>query len=134
MTNWTLAEKRVRVKVPVSAAYGSDIPIILKVLLSSANDNPMVLSQPEPKAHFLAFGASSLDFELWVWIHDFSDRVIVLSDLNQDLETQLQLAGIEIPFPQTDLHLRSIDKEAAAVLHKTATNSEGLKNMVAVLP
>ncbi|MBU0945873.1 MAG: mechanosensitive ion channel [Proteobacteria bacterium] len=134
VTNWTLADKQVRVKVPVSAAYGSDIPTILKVLLSSANDNPMVHSQPQPKALFLAFGASSLDFELWVWIHDFSDRFIVLSDLNQDLETQLKLAGIEIPFPQTDLHLRSIDQEAAAVLHKTVWDSEGLKNMVAVLP
>jgi potassium efflux system protein len=131
VTNWTLAEKQVRVKVPVSVAYGSDIPTVLKVLLASADDNPMVLTQPEPRALFLAFGASSLDFELWVWIHDFAERVMVLSDLNLELESQLQSAGIEIPFPQTDLHLRSIDKKAAAVLHKTVGNYEGFKDTLA---
>ena len=126
VTNWTLAEKQVRVKVPVGVAYGSNIPAVLTLLLSSASAHPMVLDLPQPKAHFLAFGASSLDFELWVWIHDFSDRVTVLSEINQDLASRFQVAGIEIPFPQTDLHLRSIDREAVSVLQASNSAFSGL--------
>jgi len=112
VTNWTLAEKRVRLKIPVGVAYGTDISNVLKILLSCADSNPTVLTQPPPKALFLAFGDSSLDFELRAWISDFNDSLMVRSELNQDIENEFQMAGIEIPFPQTDLHLRSIDTEA----------------------
>jgi len=111
VVNWTLAEKKIRVRVPVGVAYGSDISTVLKILLSCADDNPHVLSTPKPAALFLAFGASSLDFELRVWISDFSDKLTVHSELNQDIEYEFSLAGIEIPFPQSDLHLRSIDDD-----------------------
>ena len=127
VTNWTLSEKRVRLKLPVGVAYGSDISAVLKILLSTANANPMVLTTPEPRAYFLAFGASSLDFELRVWIPDFAEGLIVRSELNQDIETEFQLAGIEIPFPQTDLHLRSIDEKAVTMLNR---NSEQRKDVV----
>ncbi|MBT8333997.1 MAG: mechanosensitive ion channel [Deltaproteobacteria bacterium] len=120
VTNWTLAEKRIRVKVPVGVAYGSDIEKVLKVLLSCAEANPTVLSTPKPQALFLAFGSSSLDFEVRVWIADFADRLEVLSELNQDIENEFQLAGIEIPFPQTDLHVRSVDDEIAALINNNS--------------
>ena len=127
VTNWTLSEKRVRLKLPVGVAYGTDISAVLKILLSCANLNPMVLNKPEPKALFLAFGASSLDFELRVWVPDFAEGVVVRSELNQDIEAEFHLAGIEIPFPQTDLHLRSIDEKAVTVLHRTCEQSEEVK-------
>ena len=114
VTNWTLAERRVRVRIPVGVAYGSDVAKVLEILLACANGNPVVLSTPKPKAFFLAFGASSLDFELRVWISEFLDKIQVLSDLNQDIENEFSLRKIEIPFPQTDLHLRSVDEAAAA--------------------
>lgn len=121
VTNWTLAEKQARVKVPVSVAYGSDIAKVMEILLASGVDNQMVLSQPKPEAYFLSFAASSMDFELWVWIPDFSETTTVLSELNQEIEARFQLAGIEMPFPQRDLHLRTIDKEAGSILqHLTA--------------
>jgi len=110
VVNWTLAEKKIRVRIPVGVAYGSDITAVLGVLLACANDNAHVLSTPKPAALFLAFGASSLDFELRVWISDFSDKLTVRSELNQDIEYEFGLAGIEIPFPQRDLHLRSVAK------------------------
>ncbi len=119
--NWTLAEKKIRVKVPVGVAYGSDISTVLKILLDCAEANAIVLSSPKPVALFLAFGASSLDFELRVWISDFNDKLIVLSELNQDIEYEFSLAGIEIPFPQSDLHLRSVDKEVIATLSDQKT-------------
>lgn len=116
VTNWTLAEKRARVRVPVGVAYGTDIEKVLGILLSCADDHPMVLSTPKPRALFLAFGASSLDFELRVWIHDVNDRLEVLSGLNQEIEYEFSEADIEIPFPQTDLHLRTVEDQAARSL------------------
>jgi small-conductance mechanosensitive channel len=116
VVNWTLAEKKIRVKVPVGVAYGSDISAVLEILLNCAEANAIVLSTPKPAALFLAFGASSLDFELRVWISDFNDKLIVLSELNQEIEYEFSNAGIEIPFPQSDLHLRSVDNEVIAKL------------------
>jgi small-conductance mechanosensitive channel len=116
VTNWTLAERKARVKVPIGVAYGSDINQVLQILLSVAGDHPMTLTTPPPRALFLNFGASSLDFELRVWIADFSDRRQVQSELNQEINNEFADAGIEIPFPQTDLHIRTIDREAAETL------------------
>ncbi|MFT5729609.1 MAG: potassium efflux system protein [Desulforhopalus sp.] len=112
VTNWTLTEKRVRVKIPIGVAYGTDISNVLKILLSCADSNPTVITQPPPKALFLAFGDSSLDFELRAWIADFDDFLTARSELNQDIENEFQMAGIEIPFPQRDLHLKSVDTDA----------------------
>ncbi|MFT5698525.1 MAG: potassium efflux system protein [Desulforhopalus sp.] len=112
VTNWTLADRKVRVKIPIGVAYGSDVSKVLEILVSCGNDNPMVLNTPKPNALFLAFGASSLDFELRVWIPEFLNNMQVLSDLNQDIDNEFALNNIEIPFPQSDLHLRSVDEGA----------------------
>ncbi len=113
VTNWTLKERRVRVKIPVGVAYGSDVEKVLKILLECASERPDVLSTPNPSALFLAFGSSSLDFELRVFIPEFMDRRRVQSELNLDINREFTDAGIEIPFPQSDLHLRSVDADAA---------------------
>ncbi len=105
VTNWTLAERLTRVKIPVGVAYGTDITKVLEILMSCADESPMVLSKPSPRALFLSFGESSLDFELRVWIPEFNERLTVLSELNQDINSEFKLAGIEIPFPQRDVHL-----------------------------
>ncbi len=119
VTNWTLADRRVRVKIPVGVAYGTDVAKVLEILIACANANPVVLSTPKPSAFFLAFGASSLDFELRVWISEYLEKVQILSDLNQDIENEFSLRKIEIPFPQTDLHIRSVDEAAAARMSGT---------------
>ncbi|MCD6388568.1 MAG: mechanosensitive ion channel, partial [Desulfobulbaceae bacterium] len=107
VTNWTLDDRQIRIKIPVGVAYGSDIEKVFSILLSCAEENPLVLSEPKARALFLSFGDSSLDFELRVWIHDFTERRTVLSELNNDINNEFDMAGIEIPFPQRDLHLRS---------------------------
>ncbi len=122
VTNWTLAEKRVRVKIPIGVAYGTDISNVLEILLSCADSNPTVLTQPLPKALFLAFGDSSLNFELRAWISDFNDSLRVRSELNQDIENEFQMAGIEIPFPQRDLHLKSVDTDAIKAFQQATMN------------
>ena len=121
VTNWTLAEKRVRVKIPVGVAYGTDISNVLKILLACADINPTVLTKPPPSALFLMFGDSSLNFELRVWISDIDDRLRVLSELNQDIENEFQMAGIEIPFPQRDLHLKSVDADTIKAFQQATT-------------
>lgn len=124
VTNWTLAERKARLRLPVGVAYGSDIPKVLEILLTVANEHPMILTTPPPRALFLAFGASSLDFELRVWIPDFSDRRQVQSEINQEIDIEFADAGIEIPFPQTDLHLRTVDDDAAEVLRPQGATVE----------
>jgi len=122
VTNWTLANRSARVKVPVGVAYGTDIAQVLRILLDCAKNNPLVLSTPPPKALFLAFGPSSLDFELRVWISEFTDRREALSTLNQEIAAEFASAGIEIPFPQSDLHLRSLDPSIAGILSDQGRN------------
>ncbi len=116
VTNWTLAEKAARVRVPVGVAYGTDISRVIEILVQCAKEHPLVLSTPPPRAMFLAFGASSLDFELRAWIPDVRQRTATLSELNQEIESEFSQAGIEIPFPQSDLHLRTVSEEAATGL------------------
>ncbi|MDX2511922.1 MAG: mechanosensitive ion channel, partial [Desulfobacterales bacterium] len=111
VTNWTLAERRIRVKISVGVAYGTDTTKVLKILLDCADESPIVLSKPAPSALFLCFGESSLDFELRVWIAEFNDRRVVQSELNQDINHELKTAGIKIPFPQRDLYIRNIDDD-----------------------
>ncbi|PIE60284.1 MAG: mechanosensitive ion channel protein MscS, partial [Desulfobulbus propionicus] len=108
VTNWTLAERRVRVKVSVGVAYGSDVAKVLEILKSCASEHPLVLSTPAPTAVLLNFGASSLDFQLRCWIPEFLQKIKVLSELNQAIEEEFSANGIEIPFQQTDLHIKSV--------------------------
>jgi small-conductance mechanosensitive channel len=124
VTNWTLGERRVRIRIPVGVAYGTEVSKVLKILLDCATANPVVLSTPAPVAFFLAFGASSLDFEVRVWIPEFLNKTQVLSDLNQDIEKEFALNNIEIPFPQTDLHLRSVDETVAARMWSSSSHEQ----------
>ncbi|MEN8141898.1 MAG: mechanosensitive ion channel domain-containing protein [Thermodesulfobacteriota bacterium] len=116
VTNWTLAERLIRIRVPVGVAYGSNIGQVMEILLACAEEHPLVLSTPKPRALFLAFGASSLDFELLAWIPDVAERLVVLSELNQEINDEFTAANIEIPFPQQDLHLRSVDPAAGQAI------------------
>lgn len=117
VTNWTLASRRVRVRIPVGVAYGSDIEKVRKILLTCAEESTKVLKYPEPQALFLSFGDSSLNFELRVWIDEFMESTGEVQDeLNHAINEKFNEAGVEIPYPQTDLHLRSVDDDAARSL------------------
>jgi potassium efflux system protein len=105
VTNWTLSVRRMRLKLPVGVAYGSDIAQVMELLMACAQENKTVLKYPKTQVLFLNFEESSLDFELRVRINDFSDRRLVQSELNQAIDRKFRSAQIEIPFPQRDLHL-----------------------------
>jgi small-conductance mechanosensitive channel len=108
VTNWTYGDPRVRFRVPVGVAYGSDVKKVREALLAAADENPNTLKDPAPSVFLEKFGENSIDFELVVWSSEMSYRPRrYRSDLNFAMEEKLREAGIEIAFPQRDLHIRS---------------------------
>jgi len=97
-----------RLKVPVGVAYGSDLAVVRGVLLAAAAASPYAERVPEPRTRFRAFGDSSLDFELLVWVSDPAQRGLALDDLLERIYLGFAEAGVEIPFPQRDLHVRTL--------------------------
>lgn len=107
--NWTLSNRVARILIPVGVAYGSDVETVVRTLLEVAGAHPEVRSDPAPSCVFTRFGDSSLDFELRVWVDDVELRLQVTSELLIAIDRRFREAGLEIPFPQRDLHLRSVD-------------------------
>ena len=108
VTNWTYGDPRVRFRIPIGVAYGSDVNRVRDALIAAGRSNSHVLDDPAPSVFLKQFGESSIDFELVVWSSEMSHRPSRFkSDLNFAIEEKLREAGIEIPFPQRDLHIRS---------------------------
>jgi potassium efflux system protein len=107
--NWTLSTPWRRVEVPVGVAYGTDPEQIINLLVEVAGSNPGVMRDPKPSAFFVGFGDSALNFELRFWAARQESWFQLKSDVTTSVAKALGEAGIEIPFPQRDLHVRSID-------------------------
>jgi potassium efflux system protein len=110
--NWTLSDRRRRLFVPVGVAYGTDPEQVIALLEKTAGEHPEALDTPPPQALFRNFGESSLDFEVRITIPEYGDWVGIQSEIYLAVHSALKQAGIEIPFPQRDLHLRSVAAEA----------------------
>lgn len=108
VVNWTqLGDQRVRLHLPVGVSYGSDPRQVERLLMEVATANPQVLKEPAPQVVFRGFGDSALDFELRVWTVEMTRRPTVLkSSLYFAIWDTFKAAGIEIPFPQRDLHVK----------------------------
>lgn len=102
-----------RIRVGVGAAYGSDIDKVIETLEKVAADNPDILKDPAPRVRFRRFGESSLDFELLGWIAMPVDRGRVTHELHCAVYKALLANKIEIPFPQRDLHVRSMPETSS---------------------
>jgi small-conductance mechanosensitive channel len=108
VTNWTHGDLKVGFRIPVGVAYGSEVEKVRELLLSIARERLAALKEPEPVVFFEGFGDNSLNFELGVWSAEMSSRPRRFrSDLNFAIERKLRDAGIEIPFPQRDVYIRS---------------------------
>ena len=116
LVNWSLQDTIVRLVVPVGVAYGSDTALVCRLLEESAKQSAGVLDTPRSAAFFMGFGASSLDFELRVFLVNADVLASARHDLLMAIDRKFRAAGVEIPFPQQDLHLRSVDAKAAAGL------------------
>jgi len=113
LVNWTLSDKTLRVTLKVGIAYGSDTALAEKLLRKIAAEHPRVLKEPAPVVVFQSFGDSSLDFELRVYIEGIANYIQIRHDLNRAIDDAFRQAGVEIAFPQRDIHVRSVDQ------HKT---------------
>jgi small-conductance mechanosensitive channel len=116
VVNWNRASSRVRFRIPVGVAYGSDAREVESLLLEVAHENENVMREPPPKVWFNGFGQSSLDFVLLAWNSTHIHRKgQFISDLNFAIYEKFNQHGIEIPFPQSDLHIRSINGGALEI-------------------
>jgi len=116
LINWTLVDNNRRLEVAVGVAYGSDPLQVMSVLKEAAAATSGIAASPPPVALFQGLGNSSLNFAVQAWTADFDRWITTRSELYTQVHSALEKAGIEVPFPQQDLHLRSISDAAAARL------------------
>ena len=109
ITNWTLSDDLNRLTLQVGIAYGSDTDHTRELLLQVLAENPKVIDDPRPLVTFEQFGDSTLNFIIRAYLDDMDDRLETLHQLHTSIHQRLNAEGIEIAFPQQDLHLRSVD-------------------------
>jgi len=108
VTNWSYTDRDVRFNFPVGVSYRSDPEVVRRLLLQVADQHAGVLKNPKPDALLQEFGDSALNFVLRVWTRQYSTTPGVLrSELNFMISKMFKEHGIEIPFPQRDIHIRS---------------------------
>jgi small-conductance mechanosensitive channel len=106
--NWSHSDREVRLHIPVGVSYSSNPEEVREILLEVAASHRGVLKKPSPDVIFIEFGDSSLNFDLRVWTTDYIAKPKILrSDINFAIRKKFKERGIEIPYPQRDIHLRS---------------------------
>lgn len=109
VTNWALSNTVTRLVVSVGVAYGSDLELVKRLLLQAANEQPNILKDPEPRALFLTFGASTLDHELRVYVGQVSEQNDTLDALNRRVNQLFAENNIDIAFNQLDIFIKNKD-------------------------
>lgn len=109
LLNWTLSDQVNRVVVNVGIAYGSDTQLAHDLLLRIAQKHPQVLADPPPVVTFDNFGSSSLNFVLRCFLASLEHRLAVTHELHMEIDRAFRASGIEIAFPQQDVHIRSVE-------------------------
>ncbi|MBW4330024.1 mechanosensitive ion channel [Stakelama sp. CBK3Z-3] len=106
--NWSYSDRNVRVRIPVGVSYNADLKLAQELMLKAAQDSPRVLKTPKPNVWLAGYGESSVDHEILAWINDPEGGVgNVRSDVLNRLWHLFKENGIEIPFPQRDVHVKS---------------------------
>lgn len=124
--NWTLHNSTGRVPVPVRAHLASDPEQVRDLLLQVARQHPQVLSNPEPVVLFEDFGPSSLNFILFVYLINVNRSFAVRTDLRIAILKSFRKHGIEIPYPQSDVHLRDLDWVKTALAERIAKSADAV--------
>jgi potassium efflux system protein len=115
LVNWTLTDSILRVTLQVGIAYGSDTGKAVKLMYQIVSENPLALTDPEPQVLFLRFGDSALIFELRAYCDTLDNWLPLKHELHMNVDRAFRQAGIEIAFPQRDVHVRSIDDALSIV-------------------
>lgn len=105
--NWSYGDSKIRVDLEVGVAYDSDLDTVIKALKEAADENSEILKTPPPEVHLREFGDSAWNMKLRLWINDPKRHYYVRSDVNMAIVRKFRHYGIEIPFPQRDIHVRS---------------------------
>lgn len=103
--NWTHNGTMVRKSIPIGVAYDSDLKEVTDTVMQVVKAQPDILSYPEPSFFFMNFGASSLDFELRIWIQDLDKAMGIMTRVRLAINEAFKEKGIEIPFPQSEIHV-----------------------------
>ena len=107
--NWTFNGRGpIRLTLKVGVAYDSDVHQVTSIIDQVCCDNHRVLKEPPPQVYFHAYGDSSLDFTVWVFVRTPTDRIPATHELNAAIFDAFNQYGIEFPYPQMDLHIRSV--------------------------
>jgi len=125
VVNWTLSDSILRLVMPVGIAYGSNTQLAREVLTRLAREHPNVLADPAPRVIFMGFGDSSLNFEVRVYIGTIDHYLSTLDEINNAIDQEFRKAGIEIAFPQHDIHVRSICEALPVVSEKADVDLQG---------
>ena len=120
LLNWTLSDQVNRVVVSVGIAYGSDTTLATNLILKVAQEHPLVLDEPAPRVTFEEFGASSLNYVLRAFLPDMENRLQVIHEFHIAIDREFREAGIEIAFPQQDVHVRSVHTDSHLFIPATA--------------
>lgn len=105
LINQSYPDKRVKIRPKVGVAYRSDLDRVKAILLETCREHPLVLDDPAPGVYFTDFGDSALNLTVICWVADYRDAFQTLDELNMAIYRRFQAEGIEIPFPQRDVHL-----------------------------
>lgn len=105
--NWSHGDPKTRLEIDVGVSYNSDLDNVMNALLEAAKEHPLILPHPEPKAWLMSFGESAWNMRLLAWVGDPQGRRQVQSDINCAIVKKFRNKGVEIPFPQRDLHVRT---------------------------
>ncbi|MBU4254230.1 MAG: mechanosensitive ion channel [Acidobacteria bacterium] len=105
--NWSHGDPEVRIDIAVGVSYNSDLDTVIKAMEEVAEENKEILTDPKPEVQLRSFGDSSWNMELRVWVRDPKRHKYIESEVNFALIRKFRKYGVEIPFPQRDLHLRS---------------------------
>ncbi len=108
LTNWTLTDTVTRMTTRIGVDYGTEPALVHRLLLQAAMDVPEVMREPEPRTWFLSIGASSLDFELRVFVASVADRLVVQNALHTRINALLLENGIDIAYPHLNVNLRQL--------------------------
>lgn len=119
LINWSYGDPRARIAIPIGVASDADVDLVMKTLLNAADGVDNVLQDPPPKVQFLEFADWSNNFRLLVWTNRPRLHRQIRSDINYRIQKLFREAGVEIPYPQTELRLRqgSVHVDAGDRLH-----------------
>jgi small-conductance mechanosensitive channel len=114
VVNWSHGSEQVRFTVDVSVAYGSNIDTVYECLEAAMNEHKQISQSPKPFVRFVAFGDSSLQFNMMFWSKNTFRIENVKSELRRDVYTRLSEHGLNIPFPQRDVHIKGLEQMISA--------------------